>query len=130
MKRMKTETDNVAEVKEILTCRMAFRVSEHDHMTIKLKAEVCGIPISEYVRRCAVGHLPKKRLSTYEAKAYITLAESRGDLIHIKNALKNLSAQDRIQCFKNPVRMRKWVDATDKMISRWEEIERELLDKP
>ena len=38
------------------TCRMAFRATQQDKITIQAKPQACGKSVSEYIRQCAVGH--------------------------------------------------------------------------
>ena len=104
-----------------MTCRMAFRATQQDRITIKAKAHACGKSVSEYIRCCAIGHMPKLRMTRSQAQAYISISEARGDLIHIKNALKAMPQED-------PYFMRKWISSANKLIKRWREIERTLTE--
>lgn len=107
---------------------MGFRATEQERITISAKAQVCGISISEYIRRCAIGHMPKQRMTRSQAQAYISISEARGDLIHIKNALNAMNQEDRLRCFVDPYFMRKWISGANKLIKRWREIERTLTE--
>lgn len=84
--------------------------------------------VSDYIRQCAVGHKPKLRMTRSQAQAYISISEARGDLIHIKNALNAMSQEDRIRCFADSYYMRKWISSANKLIHRWQEIERTLTE--
>ena len=42
--------------------RMEIRLSEKDKKTIERYAKKCGVPISEYVRQCALGFSPRQAL--------------------------------------------------------------------
>ena len=42
--------------------RMEIRLSEKDKKTIEWYAKKCGVPISEYVRQCALGFSPRQAL--------------------------------------------------------------------
>lgn len=110
-----------------MTCRMAFRATQQDKITIQAKAQACGKSVSEYIRQCAVGHKPKLRMTRSQAQAYLSISEARGDLIHIKNALK-MSQEDRIRCFADPYFMKRWISGANKLIKRWREIERTLTE--
>ena len=111
-----------------MTCRMAFRATQQDQITIKAKAQACGKSVSEYIRCCAIGHKPKLRMTRSQAQAYISISEARGDLIHIKNALKAMPQEERLRCFADPYFMRKWISGANKLIKRWREIERTLTE--
>lgn len=113
--------------KDYKVSRMGFRASEEDRKTILLKSRECGISQSEYIRKCAIGHNPKYRLTEREAKAYISLADARADLVHIKNALSGKSQEELLRYFRDPHYMHKWIEATDYLIRRWYEIESYLV---
>ena len=42
--------------------RMEIRLSEKDKKTIERYAKKCGVPVSEYVRQCALGFSPRQAL--------------------------------------------------------------------
>ena len=110
------------------TCRMGFRATQQEQITIQAKAQACGKSVSEYIRQCAIGHKPKLRMTRSQAQAYISISEARGDLIHIKNALNAMSQEDRVRCFADPYFMRRWISSANKLIKRWREIERTLTE--
>ena len=110
------------------TCRMGFRATEQEHITIQAKAQACGKSVSEYIRQSALGHKPKLRMTRSQAQAYIIISEARGDMIHIKNALKSMPQEERLRCFTDPYFMRKWISGANKLIKRWREIERTLTE--
>ena len=110
------------------TCRMGFRATEQEQITIQAKAQACGKSVSEYIRQSALGHKPKLRMTRSQAQAYISISEARGDLIHIKNALNAMSQEDRVRCFADPYFMRRWISSANKLIKRWREIERTLTE--
>ena len=125
---MKKKTSDTSNPKLNMTCRMGFRVTQQERITIQAKAQACGKSVSDYIRQCAVGHKPKLRMTRSQAQAYISISEARGDLIHIKNALNAMSQEDRIRCFADPYYMRKWISSANKLIQRWREIERTLTE--
>ena len=125
MKKKPSDTNNS---KPNMTCRMGFRATQQERITIQAKAQACGKSVSDYIRQCAVGHKPKLRMTRSQAQAYISISEARGDLIHIKNALNAMSQEDRIRCFADPYYMRKWIASANKLIQRWQEIERTLTE--
>lgn len=110
------------------TCRMAFRATQQDKITIQAKPQACGKSVSEYIRQCAVGHKPKLRMTRSQAQAYLSISEARGDLIHIKNALNAMKQKDRLRCFSDPYFMKKWISGANKLIKRWREIKRTLTE--
>lgn len=110
------------------TCRMGFRATQQEQITIQAKAQACGKSVSSYIRQCVLGHKPKLRMTRSQAQAYISISEARGDLIHIKNALNAMSQEDRVRCFADPYFMRRWISSANKLIKRWREIERTLTE--
>ena len=110
------------------TRRMGFRATEHEQITIQAKAQACGKSVSSYIRLCALGHKPKLRMTRSQAQAYISINEARGDLIHIKNALNAMKPEDRLLCFGDAFKMRRWIAAANKLIKHWREIERTLTE--
>ena len=110
------------------TCRMGFRATQQEQITIQAKAQACGKSVSSYIRQCALGHKPKLRMTRSQAQAYISISEARGDMIHIKNALKSMPQEERLRCFTDPYFMRKWISGANKLIKRWREIERTLTE--
>ena len=125
MKKKPSDTNNS---KLNMTYRMGFRATQQERITIQAKAQACGKSVSNYIRQCAVGHKPKLRMTRSQAQAYISISEARGDLIHIKNALNAMSQEDRIRCFADPYFMRNWISSANKLIHRWQEIERTLTE--
>ena len=71
--------------KSNLECRMAFRVTVKEKEEIVAKAQQCAMSQSTYIRRCVVGHKPKLHLTERETEAFISLANARGDIIHISS---------------------------------------------
>ena len=85
---------------------------------------------SEYIRERALNHRPKARLTEREIEAYISIADARADLVHIKNALSGKSQEELLRYFRDPHYMHKWIEATDYLIRRWQEIESYLAKQP
>ncbi len=106
--------------------RMGFRATEEERQIIFQKSRECGISQSEYIRERALNHRPKARLPEWEIEAYISLADARADLVHIKNALSGKSQEELLRYFRDPVYMSKWIEATDYLIRRFYEIEEHL----
>lgn len=111
---------------EMKSSRMGFRATVKDKEIIARQAEQCGISQSEYIRLCATGHKPTRRLTSMEAEAYISLADARADLIHIKNALNGTTQEERKILFKSERFMQRWIAAVDEIIRKWYEIEKRI----
>ena len=101
---------------------VTFRVSSEERKQIRHKAELCGISTSDYVRRCAIGHSPKLRMTEAEIEAFNSLTEARGELVRIKNALKGKTQEQRKRYFENQDFMLYWINAVDKLIRQWYDI--------
>ena len=104
--------------KTCLECRLAFRVSVKEKQEIEHKAKLCAMSPSKYIRRCVVGHTPKLHLTEQETKAFISLADARADIVHIKNALSGKSQEELLRYFRDANFMNYWILATDKIIRR------------
>ena len=63
-----------------------------------------------------------------EEKANSSMANARGDILHIKNALSGKSQEELLRYFRDANFMNYWILATDKLIRRWYEIERQLSE--
>ncbi|MBE6290658.1 MAG: hypothetical protein E7100_10590 [Bacteroidaceae bacterium] len=111
-----------------LECRLAFRLSAKEKQEIEAKAKLCAMSLSKYIRRCVVGHSPKLHLTEQETEAFISLANARGDIVHIKNAISGKSQEELLRYFRDSNFMNYWILATDKLIRRWYEIERQLSE--
>ena len=106
---------------------MAFRVTRKEKDEIEHKVQYCGLSQSDYIRKCVTGHRPKLHLTEQETKAFISLAEARADLIHIKNALSGKSQDELLRYFHDANFINYWIVASDKLIRRWYEIETYLM---
>ena len=111
-----------------LECRLAFRVTAKEKERIVAKARLCAISQSDYIRRCVVGHKPKLHLTERETAAFISLANARGDFVHIKNALSGKSQDELLRYFRDANFMNYWIMATDKLVRRWYDIEHQLSE--
>ena len=65
-----------------------FRVNDEEYAIGLKNAEACGLSVSEYSRRRFIGNEPKLHLTEREIEAYKSLSDARGDLVHIRSALK------------------------------------------
>ena len=99
-----------------------YRVTADEYNQITEKARSCGITKGEYSRRCALDHKPKLHLTEREVDAFCSLADARGDLVHIRSALKGKS-QEQIKRYFNDERfMRTWIQMVTNIIIQWDNI--------
>ncbi len=106
--------------------RIEARVTDAELKRIVALAEQCGLTLSDYLRRCALGHRPKRRLSEREMEALCSLTDARAELIHIRNALKGRSQQERQRYFGNPRFMEQWIVAVNRLVEQWDNIVRNI----
>ncbi len=105
-----------------------FRVSEEEYAKGLGNAEACGLSVSEFCRRCFTGHEPKLHLTDREIEAFKSLTDARGDLVHIRSALKGRTQEQIRNYFNNPDFMRRWIMAINKVIAQWDNIIEQLKD--
>ncbi len=106
--------------------RIEARVSDAELKRIAALAAQCGLTLSDYLRRCALGQRPKRRLSEREMEALCSLTDARAELIHIRNALKGRSQQERQRYFGNPRFMEQWIVAVNRLVEQWDNIVRNI----
>ncbi len=106
--------------------RIEARVSDAELNRIVALAAQCGLTLSDYLRRCALGQRPKRRLSEREIEALCSLTDARAELIHIRNALKGRSRQERQRYFGNPRFMEQWIVAVNRLVEQWDNIVRNI----
>ncbi|MBP5538120.1 MAG: hypothetical protein J6X64_07310 [Bacteroidales bacterium] len=102
------------------TMHLDARVTQEEFKTIKSKAYICGLTISDYIRRCALGHRPKRHLTDREIKAYCSIYEARRDLINIANALRGRSEEEKLLIFSDVKFMQDWTKAASDLIVYWD----------
>ena len=61
------------------TYRLEARVTKEEYDKAVEIAKACGLSLSDYIRRIATGHKPRRRLSDKEAEALSSLSDARGD---------------------------------------------------
>ena len=88
MKKKKNTDKEIDEENEKKVTRRTLwleaRVTEQEYAQAAELAKTCGLSISEYVRRTALGQHPRQRLSDHEVEALCSLTDARGDLIRIQ----------------------------------------------
>lgn len=104
------------------TRRLEARVSEEEYGKAVELARECGLGLSDYIRKCALGHKPRKRLTDKEAEALCSLSDARGDLVRIAASVKAIKASTRAQYFSHTQFVEQWMKAALPLIARWEEI--------
>ena len=57
-----------------------------------------------------------------EADAIAALNDARGELVHVKNALKNRNQEERRRLFRSDDFMRYWLQKVDTLMERWNNI--------
>ncbi len=106
--------------------RIEARVTDAELDRIVALAAQCGLTLSDYLRRCALGQRPKRRLSEREMEALCSLTDARSELIHIRNVLKGRSRQERQRYFGNPRFMEQWIVAVNRLVEQWDNIVRNI----
>ena len=110
------------------TLRLEARVTEQEYTQAKELAKTCGLSMSNYVRRTALGQHPRQRLSEREVEALCSLTDARGDLIRIAAAVKSIQADRRAMYFSDTRFVEQWMIAATQLISRWNQIENYLTE--
>lgn len=98
------------------------RVTPEEYAQAKEKADACGMSLSEYTRKCTLGHEPKLHLTQREIETYNSLSDARGDIVHIRSALHGKSQEQIRSYFANDRFMRAWIEAATKIIVQWDSI--------
>lgn len=102
--------------------RLEARVTEAEYEKIEALAKECGLSVSEYTRRVALGQHPRKRLDDREIEALCSLSDARADLIRIAAAVKSIQSDKRGFVFKDPAFVERWMRVSIPLIQRWSEI--------
>jgi len=106
--------------------RIEARVTDAELERIVALAQQCGLTLSGYVHRCTLGQRPRCRLSEREIEALCSLTDARAELIHIRNALKGRTQQERQRYFGNPRFMEQWIVAVNCLVEQWDNIVRNI----
>ena len=118
-----TNEENSKNAKKIIrrNLRLEARVTEKEYFQATELAKTCGLSISDYIRRTALGQHPRQRLSEREIEALCSLADARGDLIRI-------AAAKRAMYFSDTRFVEQWMIAATQLINRWNQIENYLTE--
>ena len=108
--------------------RVEYRVNDEEYAIGLKNAIACGMTISEYGRKCFVDQTPKLHLTEREIEAYKSLADARGDLVHVRNALKGRTQEQIKNYFNDDEFMRNWILAINNIITQWDTIIEQLRD--
>ena len=105
-----------------------FRVNDEEYAIGLKNAEACGLSVSEYSRKRFIGNEPKLHLTEREIEAYKSLSDARGDLVHIRSALKGKTQEQIRNYFNDPDFMREWILAINNIIEQWDTILEQMKD--
>ena len=108
--------------------RVEYRVNDEEYAIGLKNATACGMTISEYGRKCFVDQTPKLHLTEREIEAYKSLSDARGDLVHIRSALKGKTQEQIRNYFNDPDFMREWILAINNIIVQWDTILEQMKD--
>ena len=108
--------------------RLEARVTEKEYFQATELAKTCGLSISDYIRRTALGQHPRQRLSEREIEALCSLTDARGDLIRIAAAVKSIQVDKRAMYFNDTRFVEQWMIAATQLINRWNQIENYLTE--
>ena len=108
--------------------RLEARVTEDEYTKAAELAQSCGLTMSDYVRRTALGHHPHLRLTEREAEALCSLLDARGDLNRVVAAVKSIQADKRAIYFSDTRFVEQWMRAATQLINRWSQIENYLTE--
>ena len=122
MKPMKNQ-----EKAPVRKARLEARVTEEEYGQAMAAADACGLSLSDYVRKCTLGHRPKLRLTEREAETLCSLSDARGDLVRIAAAVKSIQNDKRGLYFHNTQFVEQWMRAAVPLIERWGEIKDSLM---
>ena len=130
-KKMNTNKDVDEENDEKVTrrtLRLEARVTEQEYTQAAELSKTCGLSMSDYVRRTALGQHPRQRLTEREVEALCSLTDARGDLIRIAASVKSIQADRRAIYFSDTRFVEQWMRAATQLINRWSQIENYLTE--
>ena len=85
------------------TKRLEARVTEKEYAKVVELAETCGLTLSDYIRKCAFGQCPRRRLTDKEVEALCSLSDARGDLMRIAAAVNLYRTANERNILQTPV---------------------------
>ena len=124
---MSKHNTNDNSVKDLRSRYIRARVTESEYVKISHLSKQCGLTLSNYFRKCVLGQHPKNRLTEKEVEALNSLADARGGVVKIANALNGRSLEERKRYFGNQRFMEQWIIAINKIITRWYEIQKNII---
>lgn len=89
------------------TKRIEIRLNLFDEKLIRVKAQDCGLPVSEYVRRCALNKSVPKSLNSDELEVYKDLKKFYNNFSSISNLFKkgdHVKMVEEIQDLKREIK--------------------------
>lgn len=114
--------------KERRSKKITFRTTPANYKTIHDKAKSCGTTISSYMEQLGMNHKPRLHLTEQECQAFNSISDARSDLIKISNALRGKTYEQKLRYFNNEGFMKMWISSVTRIIQRWDDIERNLLN--
>lgn len=108
--------------------RLEARVNEQEYARAAELAGICGLTLSDYIRKTALGQHPRRRLTDKEVEALCSLSDARGDLMRISTAVRSIRGSRRAQYFANPQFVEQWMRAAVPLIARWNEITKYITE--
>lgn len=110
-----------------LSVKIDSRVTPEEYTRIRGIAANCGLSLSQYIRKVALGHKPNFRLTEEECEALNSLSAVRGDIVHISNILRSRTDKERQNLFRNADFMRKWLEAATYLMEQTNVIIKRLM---
>lgn len=126
---MSKHNTNDNSVKDLRSRYIRARVTESEYVKISHLSKQCGLTLSNYFRKCVLGQHPKNRLTEKEVEALNSLADARGDVVKIANALNGRSQEERKRYFGNQRFMEQWIIASIRSSPDGMRYRRTSLDK-
>ncbi len=125
---IETSTPVTSQAEETnLSKKVTFRVTEEEKVRIEELAAQCGLLPSEYLRKVALGHRPRHRLTLEELTAIDTLSTCKRQLQQFLNRVKGMTESQRNMLFRDPEYYRKWKGYCEDIIKTWSNIRENLL---
>jgi hypothetical protein len=104
----------------------AFRCTDEVWSQLKELAKECGISLNRYLTETGLKHHPRLRLTKEEVDALNSLVFARTDLIKIRNALSNMTDEEKLKLFKSEKFMTWWIKSVAELVQHWYSIEENI----